>query len=658
MRMKKTLTIFLLLITSWAAHISGQEVRGLNINPNVRFASVAPMLKNAGTDTIPRPPGTIFFDDFTNYGDQIFPNTKNNWLDNHATITLTYADSAISFGVVTLDCFDSMGDVHGPVNRTNPSDTLTSRYITSITESSLYLSFFIQGGGKVDPPELQDELILEFKDTKDSTWFVAWRTPGFDSTQFKQIIIPVHDSLVADSSFQFRFINYTSLSANQVQGKDGALSNADNWHIDYIQLKSAADSIEMTLLNDAAIFEPLNPVFEFYNLIPYQHIQYASSYLLGRNTISYRTIFPEQTENISVQRAHIYQDVINNITLEAQGISGGIQSTVSPNAVLSETDIFRIQYQTEDYPDQEYGEYDLSAYIQVPTEINQYPYNDTVVRKEIYQDYYAYDDGIAEFGFGIAGADAFQTAFATQFENYSISDTLTGVYIYFNQAADENNADLEFQVAVWNNISNSTGQSDSIGDTLFTTDEFQLYTPEFNNGFNNPRTSTNGFMRIDFERELIVPELFYIGIIQYTTEFLNVGYDLSLNTKPKLWFYTDNAWNQATNLSSIPEGALMIRPIFGNYNFSTNISPEAIISALDFQLYPNPATHHFKIQTDNYLTTSYKYAVYDLSGRLLLTDAVSQAAVDISHLSEGIYMVSITHQSTKQVITKKLLKTN
>lgn len=70
------------------------------------------------------------------------------------------------------------------------------------------------------------------------------------------------------------------------------------------------------------------------------------------------------------------------------------------------------------------------------------------------------------------------------------------------------------------------------------------------------------------------------------------------------------------------------------------LSSEDENSELNIQLYPNPATTHFKI---NGLTTSAVLTIIDLSGRVIKrTSAENLLAIDIRHLASGTYFVQLS----------------
>jgi hypothetical protein len=654
--------IYFLVLTliSFCFTSKGQEVRGLNYQHKVETASKKIQLKATGdgTNPVPKPDSNIFFDDFSTYGTNIYPES-DNWIDKNATITLTYSDSAISFGVVTLDCFDSQGQVYGPTDRTNASDTLTSNVIDSIYGENNYLSFFIQGGGKVDAPEEEDSLLVEFYDSKSEDYVLFWSTTGYESHTFEQIILPIPDSLLEkDSTFQFRFINYTSLSADEVQGNEGALSNADNWHIDYVQIKNVNDINKMKLINDISIYEPLKPVFLNYSSIPYNHIQYSAGYLRGTNTINFRTDFPDTTNNLSIKRSHIYIDINNTDTLEKVGGNGGIElaTTPDPNSFFEVTDNFIPIFKTYKYPSAVEGTYHLKSYLNISSH-DQYLWNDTITREEIYKDYYAYDDGSAEFGFGITGSDAYNSAFASEFELYyenGAADLLSGVYIYFNQAADDYTTDLEFQVLVWDSEDGTPGELLYPSTPLI---DQNFYTPDTSKTLNNPTSGTNGFMRIEFDNDISISGNFFVGIYQYTEDFLNVGYDISLDSKSKIWYFTQNEWSSAANLTKVPNGSLMIRPIFG-HEFDSGINTPSLQETKSVTIYPNPIKESFSIKLPEENSNYYQYqlSIYNLLGERVVLGTLEETT-NISYLPQGAYILQLYNTTTQNTYSQKILKT-
>ena len=67
-----------------------------------------------------------------------------------------------------------------------------------------------------------------------------------------------------------------------------------------------------------------------------------------------------------------------------------------------------------------------------------YRWNDTVRYYQEFKNYYSYDDGTAEKGYGISGQGTANSSLAYQFESYK-TDTLFGAYIYFNRTLNDGN---------------------------------------------------------------------------------------------------------------------------------------------------------------------------------------------------------------------------
>ncbi|MEN8928432.1 MAG: T9SS type A sorting domain-containing protein [Flavobacteriales bacterium] len=82
---------------------------------------------------------------------------------------------------------------------------------------------------------------------------------------------------------------------------------------------------------------------------------------------------------------------------------------------------------------------------------------------------------------------------------------------------------------------------------------------------------------------------------------------------------------------------------------------ELTLSQNDVALYPNPATHSFKIEneTNEILTGS----ILSIDGKLVVSEfeISSNNDIDISRLTSGIYLVRVTN-AKNQIVLKKLLK--
>lgn len=101
----------------------------------------------------------------------------------------------------------------------------------------------------------------------------------------------------------------------------------------------------------------------------------------------------------------------------------------------------------------------------------------------------------------------------------------------------------------------------------------------------------------------------------------------------------------------------------GDYVFNSEmvgtVSIDELTQESAFSIYPNPATSEFNILADGFESDNYQIIVKDLNGKVvaqeqrLIGEGFSVTPINVSDLSNGMYMVNITNG--KQVVTKKLM---
>ena len=205
-----------------------------------------------------------FFDDFTGYSP--IPDTTL-WADQEAYVNNTYAVQPVSRGVATLDNLNSQGMPYDTLQNSAfiYGDSLTSQPIdmsfSAVTPSdSVYFSFFYQPQGNGYYPLPQDSLMLFFKNIF-GDYKKVWSVPGPDTGSglqaFRQVLVPITDSLFFGGQFQFRFVN---IAATFWGGAD--------WNIDYVRLNSGRFAADSEIM-DVAI--TCNPSFLLndYTSMPY-----------------------------------------------------------------------------------------------------------------------------------------------------------------------------------------------------------------------------------------------------------------------------------------------------------------------------------------------------------------------------------------------------
>jgi len=635
--LKKTLTLTIIFINILPS--SGQIIRSLDFNHAVMEASEKKNVlteKAISSDTIFFE--DEFFEDFSSYHYEVFPKTEV-WADQYACINSTYADSMISLGVATLDAYDQKGyPYYSSLKTITHGDTLTSQMFifNDPSTDSLVFSFFYQCGGKVSGPEINDSLILDFFDANDSLWCKAFYLLGGEQMHaFKQVIIPIEDSLIQDG-FRFRFRNYVSLALENIPGEDyGKYSNADQWHLDYIQIKSVKDTAELKLINDMTIVKPLMSSLVGYTSVPYHHYALAAN-VIERKTmpISYRTIFPMQEEIISLVRYYSSYDILKNKQLRDLQYD----ENIAPYAYFNEAEFFTSGY-TYDKNDS-IAEIELMAVIQAQA-IDQKLVNDTAKRKEIYHDHYAYDDGTAELGLGIAGEYQNLNRIAVLFRVYKQSndpDNLEAILIYFNKSINDYTSQSEYKISIRKN--------DGIypaSDTLYTS---KGYFPDYS-------VRLNEFTRIELNRPVSLSDTFFI-VIEQLDSYLNIGYDINNDSRDKIFFYT-NTGQGWQNSVSLPAGSLMIRPSFGKYTLP-HTGTKIIDKSDNLKIYPNPAKDILYLDLPEEYINSYTIKIYNIMGVMLVNSCSERNSIDISGLDKGLYLLQLTSEDKKMNLTTKFIK--
>jgi hypothetical protein len=635
MKILKTILILTIIISDLVS-VFGQELRSLDYNPAIINAikpgkDVGRELKSATPFKVAGLDQDYFFEDFSDYDASIYP-TPARWTDNSAYINCTFADSMISIGVATLDAYDKNGFPYmNSFGHPIPSDTLTSISLFSTTPvGPVFLSFFYEAGGKGDMPEEADSLMLDFYSPK-SEWKNVWEIPGGEQQHhFTQVILPIADSFLVNG-FRFRFRNFSSLNVD-VEDKQ---TNADQWNLDYIQVKHATDIDSMKNLNDITIMEPLLPSLTEYTTVPYRHLSLAQGGQRQDIPLKIRTMCPDSIGKILMNRTFKSYDLIKNSLLDSLGYQTDLDTSIG---IFSYQDYFTydLPYHHED----SMGILKILSYIGPGSKDIQKRVNDTVRRVEVYYNDYAYDDGSAEFGFGISGENQGSIQIANRFRILSLEpDTLKAVKIYFNKTLNNSTANIAFKICVWKNDGEKPGEL--------------IY--ESSNTYSPDTTKVFGFTRFNLETPVLVSDTIFVGTEQSVTRFINIGYDVNFNSLKNIYVKTSLAdWYNPYSLD--PAGSLMIRPSFSNYDYPpTAMKDIKIVSAVN--VYPNPARDVIYIDNpDGIGSGMMNYTVVNTIGVTLINTFTDSGAINISELNKGLYFLIVTSPDRKHRSTVKFLK--
>jgi hypothetical protein len=259
--------------------------------------------------------------------------------------------------------------------------------------------------------------------------------------------------------------------------------------------------------------------------------------------------------------------------------------------------------------------------------------NDTLVYYQKFSNYFAFDDGSAEGGYGISGQGARNAMVACRFKSY-MPDTLRAIRICFNDSYL--NANLRaFDLKVWDDNNGVPGNV--------------LYTHE--GAMVEQAESINGFYTYFIRGKVAVDDIFYVGWKQRSETFLNAGFDINTPNEGRQLFWINGTWNQ-----SAVSGSIMIRPVVGK-SIITSIDDIQYSNKTKLHFWPNPANDYITFDSQELPVSDLIYiSVFDLQGRQLLNVPFSER-IDISSLREGIYIV-VANLNGRSIGYNRLVRIN
>ncbi len=552
-------------------------------------------LKAMAIDTLELP----FFDDFS---DAIVYPKESLWINKTAYINNTFARNSPTKGVATFDGFDERG-VPYVISQFayGVCDTLTSKplNLNYPASDSIYLSFYIQPQGFGRPPATNDSLILEFKNEFTGRFEKVLAWPGTSNRNFRQIMVPITEDKYLKRGFQFRFKN-----------KGSQYGGDDHWHIDYVRLNRLR-SVNDTSFFDVSLNNNPTSLLQSYTAVPYN--QYDSTLLANNHFINIRNNY--SVDPITVV-TFTFTSYLKEENLKLDSVTKGLPL---PPFGSDYEDSKKVSIPQRNYP------YSVETKYYVTTNNDNIKQNDTITNRQIFSDYFSYDDGSAENGYGlsVSGDARFAYLFSAKQK-----DTLTHVGIFFTQKQVPLTNEI-FTLTIWKSLNPEEiiYQKTSLS---------PVYTTEI-----------NGFALFELDSIVEVEADFYVGWIQASNFFMNVGLDRNTVNNDRMFFKTDAlGWRQSSE-----QGSVMIRPIFRS-SLVTGINRNKNIS--DFKIYPNPGNGQLNLHS-NEVSFAYTIRVLDVQGRILKTIPYSQN-IDLTELNKGMYLIQLLDAKENVLNTQKYLK--
>ena len=561
-----------------------------------------------------------FFDDFSEKS--IFPD-QTNWSDYSVYINNTQASSPLSLGVATFDAIDSSGMIYEYANtKSFEADFLTSREIDLEypATDNIYLSFYYQAQGIMDIPEENDSLTLEFYAPEEEIWYNQWSIPGDSVKEFRAVIQQITDSIFLKKGFKFRFKNYASIT----DSRDASLiSNADHWHIDYVYLNKNRTEND-TIPQDICFTNPPVLSLKNYSSIPWKHF-------LENGSSEMDNIFEIEYQNNSVNAVGINLEMeINDLRkmeiLYSRELGSDNLSSYENKTMLK---TFNYTYYSTEADS---AVFELKSYFTQSQD--SFPTNDTCRSNQIFYNYYSYDDGNPENGYGLSGSGTRNALLAYQFHNYKTKDSLRAVQMYFNQSF-ENASQKYFTITIWND-------NDGVpGDVIYS----QIGVIPVYNGLNE-------FHNYLLDTAKVVPETYYVGWQQTTPDLLNIGFDKSRDVSDKIFYNIYGYWSN-TSFS----GALMMRPVFSLNALKKGVKDIEIEDEKEiFGIYPNPANNvlHVKLQGESE-QSDLQISIIDINGRTVFQTKEYVNEINLGKFRNGIYFIKLTNSKQLTDIKKIII---
>ncbi|MCE7071562.1 T9SS type A sorting domain-containing protein [Dyadobacter sp. CY327] len=569
--------------------------------------------EEAGSQSTLRTGATLnlpFFDDFSTTK-TASPNTAN-WLPGSGVyINNTLSSLQPSLNIATFEGLNATGIPYNLVNplTQNFTDTLTSQPIDLAgkkASDSLYISFQWLAKGLGELPDSSDYFQLEFL-SKTNGWVTAWRQVGYKlDTVYKNQFVKITDPDYFHNAFQFRFRAY---------GRNSGYY--DTWHLDYVYLNTKR-SVRQPYIFDVAVRKAISPFLKKYTAMPLRQYrvnpQAAISDSVKTDVANNFNNFNILTSTFTIRDAtkgtELFRNVQRSIYVESLK-SKSLAVKTAPLAINSNLDSLKLITKfwvttTDTIPG-----------VNLKT-------NDSITSRVDLTDYYAYDDGSAEYGVQVnqkLGRVAVQYTLAKP-------DTIGGVRLAMVQF----NKDVSGQGFTIQIFDNKNGKPDKL-------------IAQRSVGARYPALR-NGFIDYAFSTPVAVPDTFYVGWLQLNEQPVTVGFDRnSMLGRNAVFYNLGTEWAKETAL----KGSIMIRPYLGKKAAGVVTGNEPVATT-DIRFFPNP--NKGVINWEN--ASIKRIEIYAMQGHLVQTivpEKDQRSAV--VQLSEGIYVVKSS--DGKRSFTQKML---
>lgn len=540
-----------------------------------------------------------------------------------------------TINVASFDGLNSLGIPYSNEVLANGfRDTLQSQPIDlsaviGADRDSVFLSFFYQWQGNGEPPDPTDYLRVEFKD-KNGVWIEVMTIntkSSLDKTVFYDTIVQVSGDDFFHDTFQFQIKKY---------GRESG--PFDTWNIDYVYLNKGR-TINDTSFPDQSIASSISPLFGSYYAMPIKHFFAApliddsvefdvNNIMKNTGAISLTYTAKARFTNYSNSPPVFFESILD---LDALVGDDGLVQALERNRIKL-NNLPDPTNPSQFNPSSDSIEVELNVKIRTKDTLNVAPFlpndlriNDSTSSHYYLDDYYAYDDGIAEYSVGLTQAG---NRVAYQFTRpANIPDSLAilnGFDIYFPRFGVTNSLTVDFVI-----YADDEGKP---GNLLYTFPNYLI-----------KQTGINVFQFVEIRETVFVGSTYYVGWKAPVNGIVVVGLDVSNNTGDKMIVYTNGQWD----LNDAVEGSIMLRPRFGVADVVTGIVDEE----KSLQIFPNPSKGEF------YVKGKYdRMEIITVTGQtipFISNQLDDNTRITIPNPTSGIYVVKIIKGNVLQI--KKII---
>lgn len=603
-------TLLLLAFWSLSGPIYAQFVTfgPVHRNSGSQLSSTRLEARQTASTTIP------FWDDFSK-GIQ-----PSKWLAKGASYTETIGNKAPSLGMALFNGVDELGRAYSLQEKNQgESDYLTSvpldlSGIEASEKASLYLSFYWQAGGKAEVPDSNDRFSLQVL-TPAGSWLTVWEKRGgesLDRTRFTQEIIAILPEW-QHANFQFRFFS------------NGRQSGPfDTWLLDYVYVNTGRTATDLSY-PDRALTLPTTVRLGDFGAYPWELVQkhQKSNWSTVKNEFqNLENRFKAMEFSVTLRDSSSTELLPINSTTPFNPVPNALERRSIVSRTFSEIPVpskpgdlfFETSLVTGDGLLTTINGTDTTRFAQVD-----FRDNDRVSTRFSLRDYFAYDQGNADYTAGInQRSGQLAVAYKTPEPVF-----LTGISIDFNNARQ---VDQVLDLVIWSAL-----------------DKKPLYTQEV---VIPAKKSGQNIQYFALKETVPVSGTFYVGFTQFTNDFLQVGLDKTQNFGDRIYYNVGGGWVQNKEVN----GALLIRPhVSLSGKAGGTLSPENI-----FQVYPNPAVEEVRVEG--------KFThlqVLDSFGREITLPRMARNTGEVLNFKDqqpGLYLIKLVHDlgiTSFRILVKK-----